>query len=281
MAKTLVGVFDDQAAAYNAVRELQSLGIPQDHIRLMNNSDIASGREGTETGTDQQGWMEKVRTWFSSLFEEGSDREQADLYSEAYRRGHYIVVVDVRSEMVDQSAAILNKYGTVDLQRRSEQWRSSGYRGYDRNARPYTTEERDREISGLQSDTGAVAIPVVQEEIQIGKQVVQRQGVRIHSYIEEKPVEEIVRLREERIDVQRRPVDRPATGEDLTFKDRSVDVAAYGEEPVVGKTARVVEEVTVGKNVQERDQKVKETVRRKDVKVDKVDAGRSATPHKH
>src|SRR5690606_3357918 len=124
---------------------------------------------------------------------------------------------------------------------------SQGYTGFDRDARPYTPEERQRELATYQQQNaytknvaqGDVAMPVVQEELSVGKRVVQRGGVRVHSYVQERPVEEIVRLREERIDVQRRPVNRAATGEDLAFKNRSVDVTAVGEEPIVQKQARV------------------------------------------
>lgn len=84
-----------------------------------------------------------------------------------------------------------------------------------------------------------------------------------------------MRLREERVNVQRRPVDRPASETDLqSFKEGTFDVKATSKEPVVEKRARVVEEVLVDKDVQERTQTVRDTVRRKDVDGEQVDGGK-------
>ena len=73
--------------------------------------------------------------------------------------------------------------------------------------------------------------------------------------------------------MQRRAVDRPVTDADDAFRERTVDVTATGEEAVVGKTARVVEEVVVSKTAGERVEQIDDTVRRTDVEVDEQ-AGR-------
>lgn len=269
MAKTLVGAFDDATAAQNAIRDLQAAGIRSNHMRMMSSAEAYGTTD--DVVVDNRSWADKVSSWFSNLFDSDDDRRLADDYTEAYRRGQYIVVVDVEDAMVDPAIAVMNRYGNVDLSRRSEQWRASGYTGFDRNAQPYTAEQRQRELGAYKQ--GEV-LPVVQEELSIGKRVVQRGGVRVHSYVQDRPVEELVRLREEKIDVQRRPVNRAATAQDLAFKDRTVDVTAVGEEPVIAKQARVVEEVVVGKHVEQREQKVRENVRRKDVSVEPISSRR-------
>ena len=135
-------------------------------------------------------------------------KAHADNYAEAWRRGHFLVVVDAESE----SVGVMNRHGAADIQRRSEQWRESGYNGtYDTNAAPYTTEqfEQDRATysdRASASNMSNESIPVVQEELAVGKRVVQRGGVRIHSDVQERPVQEMVRLRDERVNVARRPV---------------------------------------------------------------------------
>ena len=261
MSKTIVAVFDDTTSAQNAVRELESSGVEKNHIRLTSNADAepASGS-----------WKEKIFGLFENILEHVSDRNQAHDYAEAWRRGHYIVIADVESARVDMTVDILNRFGTVDLERRVEQWKSTGYSGqYDQTSLPYTSEQRQRELAGYQTEQ---KIPVVQEELAVGKQTVRRGGVRIHSYVQERPVAERVSLREERIQVERRPVNRPANEADQAFQERSVDVTAQGEEAVVGKRARVVEEVVVGKEAQQREETVTGTVRRKDVDVEQVSA---------
>lgn len=277
MAKTLVGIFDDTQSAQTAQRALMGLGLEDDQVRLMSSNDAAA--QGLTTGEPhaQRGLMEKIRTWFSTMFEDG-DRNRADEYAEAYRRGHCIVVADVDDDMTDVAASAMQRAGAIDIDRRSELWRQGGYKGFDASAQPYTEEERERELATYQQSEGDIAIPVVEEEVAIGKRLVQRGVVRIHSYVEERPVREVIRLREERVNVERRPADRPATPADMAFQERTVDVTAMGEEPVVGKTARVVEEVVVSKTAGERTETVDERVKRKDVDVRQIDPRNQPTP---
>src|SRR3954468_19403974 len=78
----------------------------------------------------------------------------------------------------------------------------------------------------------------------VGKRVVEQGRVRVRVYTVEHPVQEGVTLREERVAVERRPVDSPASvapGE--AFQDRTIDVTTHREEPVIAKEARVREEV--------------------------------------
>ena len=119
------------------------------------------------------------------------------------------------------------------------------------------------------SDTGQTVLPVVEEELQVGKRTVDRGGIRVVKRVSETPVSEMVHLREERAVVERRPVDRAVSqGDTDLFEEGTIEVREQAEEAVVGKTARVVEEVVVGKQVSERDETVSDTVRRTDVEVE-------------
>jgi uncharacterized protein (TIGR02271 family) len=114
-------------------------------------------------------------------------------------------------------------------------------------------------------------IPVVEEEIDVSKRQVEKGGVRVTSHIEERPVEEQVNLREERVHVERRPVDRPVTDADASaFQETSFEMRETAEEPVVRKRARVVEEVIIDRDVTERTETVRDTVRRTDVDVEQT-----------
>lgn len=274
MEKTLVGIFDDMELAQSARRELMKLGLDEDRIQMMSSDDAPPTRGDPSA---HLGWMDKVRAWFSTLFDEG-ERARADEYTEAYRRGHTIVVADVDDDRTDAAASIMQRAGAIDIDRRSELWRRGGYEGFDASARPYTAEERERERASYEDGAENIAIPVVEEDVAIGKRLVQRGGVRIHSYVQERPVREQLRLREERVNVERRPADRPATAEDQAFQERTVDVTAMGEEAVVGKTARVVEEVVVSKSAEERTETVDERAKRKDVDVRPIDPRSQPAP---
>lgn len=111
-------------------------------------------------------------------------------------------------------------------------------------------------------------LPVVQEQLRVGKREVEQGGVRVVRRIAGRPIEEKVRLREEFVDVKRRPVDQPlGPAAAVQMRDFDLEVTANAEVPVVAKEARVVEEVVVTKAATERRETVRETVRRKDVDV--------------
>ena len=120
---------------------------------------------------------------------------------------------------------------------------------------------------------GRAAIPVVEEQLQVGKREVEQGGVRIHTTQTEKPVQASVNLREERVNVERHRVDRPATAAELNQpgRDAAIEVTATSEVPLVNKEARVVEEVVVNKDVKERTETVRDSVRKTDVKVEKIE----------
>lgn len=115
-------------------------------------------------------------------------------------------------------------------------------------------------------------IPIIEENVEVGKREVRTGGVRVRSRIVERPVEESVRLREEQVNVERNSVDRPATSEDLeNFKERDIEMVERAEVPVVNKEARVVEEVSIGKEVEERKETIKDTVRKTEVDVENLE----------
>jgi len=121
------------------------------------------------------------------------------------------------------------------------------------------------------SDSTSRAIPVVQEELKVGKREVQRGGVRVFSRVVETPVDQTIGLREEHVNVERRPVDQPISSADATaFKEQSIELRETAEEAVVQKSARVVEEVLVGKEVSQRQEQIHDTVRHTEVQVENL-----------
>lgn len=116
------------------------------------------------------------------------------------------------------------------------------------------------------------SIKVVEENLNVGKQEVRTGGVRLRSRIVERPVEENIRLRQERVTVNRTPVDRPATEADFnTFQEGTVEMTESAEVPVISKDARVVEEISLNKEVTESDQTIVDTVRHTEVDTEHID----------
>ena len=141
---------------------------------------------------------------------------------------------------------------------------------------------RDRSSDSATRSTAGLAegarIPVVEEELQVGKRQVQRGGVRVFTRVTETPVEESVNLHEEHARVERRAVNRPATEADFeAFKEGSIELRETAEQPVVSKAARVVEEVEVGKEATDRTETVRDTVRRSSVEVERIPGSETQT----
>ena len=105
-------------------------------------------------------------------------------------------------------------------------------------------------------------VQVVEERLSVGKRAVSRGKVRLHSYVVENQVSENVTLRDETVSVDRHAVDRPvaALGADA-FKERTIEMEEIDEEAVVAKSARVVEEIGIRKEVTDRVETVRDTVR--------------------
>jgi uncharacterized protein (TIGR02271 family) len=114
-------------------------------------------------------------------------------------------------------------------------------------------------------------IPVVREELRVGKRAVQRGAVRIAVQVVEKPVTEQIHLRESHVEVERRAVDRSPSAETPEgFKDQTIEVAVTREESVISKQARVVEEVIVHKHVTDRIETVRDSLRTTQVECGEV-----------
>jgi len=238
-----------------------------------------------------------------ALTDVGVPEEEAGYYAEGVRRGGTLVTINAEDTMAEQVIDILENHNAIDVQQRASAWKQSGWTGYSPKAEPYTTEEITRERERYRStpstaaagaahpstqpappparrDTAATdgketTLPVMEEEMTVGKRAVQRGGVRVFSRMTEKPVEEQVHLRDEHVSVERRPVDRALSSADRdAFKESTIEMTETDEEAVVSKQARVVEEVVVRKDVQDRTETVRDTVRRTDVEVEKLEAER-------
>ncbi|HVK94705.1 MAG TPA: YsnF/AvaK domain-containing protein [Noviherbaspirillum sp.] len=282
MENTVIGVYDSYAQAQNAMNELLSSGFSRNQIQLNPDSDATTTQNIRSAGDETGGTG--IGHFFRSLFGREEHREHRDVYSEAVRRGSVVLTVHAdNDEQHDRAVELMNRYDPVDIDERASTWRSQGWTGYDETAPRYSQAEIERErglyargATGTQNlgSEESTRIPVMEEQLKVGKREVQRGGVRVYQHLREKAVHESVQLRQEHVNVERHPVDQPASEADLAaFKEGSVEMREMGEEPVVSKTARVVEEVVVGKNVTQETANIDDTVRRTDVEVEQLGAG--------
>jgi uncharacterized protein (TIGR02271 family) len=249
MAKTLVALYHTMPEAEQVVQDLAQHGFAHSDIRLMTHN--GAGRPSTAPHAEHVAVGDDLR---EELTELGVPENEARTYAEGVRQGEALVVVHASDTEAERGVEIMNRRRRAEVHAPTAQ------------APPPAARRREQGQQGADKET---TIPVVEEEITVGTRQVERGTARIHTRVTEHPVEETVRLREEHVTVERHPVNRPATAADLEAgKERTIEVTETVEEPVVSKSARVVEEVTVHKEAQERTETVRDTVRRQDVEVE-------------
>jgi uncharacterized protein (TIGR02271 family) len=284
MSKTVTCLYQDQQKASEIVSRLEQAGLSRGDISFYS------------TPSDNL---------IDDLENDGVPRTDAHAYAEGVRRGGSLVAVECDDDEVDRVIDILDDDGVLDLDEQQTSWRSEGWQGYDASTSGTTgglgaaaaglagsltgssgTTRTDMDtgsditgsadITHARTDATATGardevIPIAEEELHVGKREVGHGRVRIQSRVIERPVQEQVTLREERVDVERRPVSgeyrEGALGSD-PFQERTIEVEERSEEAVVSKEARVVEEVVVRKEAETRTETISDTVRKTEVDVE-------------
>lgn len=279
MTHTVVGLFEDRAHAQAAMNELIAQGFVKEHIDISNrrfaetdaDDNYVIDDETTGNRSTGDGIGDRISNFFNNLF--GDDETTARSYANAAGDADAILTVQVDSEeRAEKAREIFDNHDAMDV----DEHGSSNYGTATGMAGRTAGTDTDMDTHSNLKDRAT--IPVVEENLNVSKREVERGGARVRSRIIDRPVEENVRLREEHVVVNRRPVDREITDADLkSFRPGEMELTERAEVPVVGKQARVVEEVEIGKNVTEHDETIRDTVRSTDVDVERFD-DKSATP---
>jgi len=256
----------------------------------------------TENYTGQKKDDDSIGGFFKNLFGGNDDDDEVltNRHIEAGKRGTIVTVHAQSYDEAERAADILDEFGAINVND-SDDWDSSAGSGRMENslggdfdtattsnyadmpastaspaggfASTNTDDYQIEPVSDLEHPTSdSDSIKVVEENLEVGKREVQTGGVRLRSRIVERPVEESIRLRQERVTVNRIPVDRPATEADFnTFQEGTIEMTENAEIPVVNKEARVVEEISLNKEVNESDQTIVDSVRHTEVDTEQLD----------
>ncbi len=237
---TLVCLFHHPTLAQAATADLTRAGVPASSISLVH---------------DGSGSSEFSSTSLESL---GVPTRDLDHLREGVRSGGVVVAVKTTSE---HERAVETVF---------EQNHSKVIDEAVTDARP-TPVAPVPPVRTPVAEAAAASIPIVEEELVVGKRAVDKGGVRVYRRVVEVPVEESIRLTEQHVSVERHPVDRPVTDQDLRLQgERTIELTETAEEAVVGKSAQVVEEVRVGKVATERTEQIHDSVRRTEVEVEEM-----------
>jgi len=251
MSRVVIGAFDDPAEVTQVTSALTQAGVPANGIRVIGNH---------AQGAQYAGGQDIV----TPLQRFGVSQKDARHYAEVVRRGGSLVAAMAPDERVAaQAQQVMDRFESgVDLEDRVGRYRQAGYTDFDATAPAFTADQ-------ARAEREQYRIPIVEEQLAVGKRTVETGRVRVVARIIEVPVEQQVTLREEHLHVERHAVDRPVTAADAAaVRENTIEVTEHSEVPVVSKQARVVEEVVVSTEASQHTETVRDTVRRTEVDVD-------------
>src|ERR1700704_6138728 len=195
MAKTLVALYDTFTDAERVVQELIEDGFARSDIHLA--LDHTKSRTAHTLSVEWDSAYEGANL-IDTLADLGVPYDEAHSYVEGVRRGGALVVVESSDDRAERGMEILRRLHPVNMHERTTQWRQEGWAGYDANAITSTptpstatatrsAQEQARTTTRV-VDKGAstrrvegqeeITIPVVEEDISIGKREVERGHVR-------------------------------------------------------------------------------------------------------
>lgn len=254
MPNTVIGLYRSDSEVQRVVDDLARHDFPRQRIARHENADA------------------RLRDW---LAEQGVPDREVEEYVEGVRQGGRLVTLEADDDRTREAVEIMRRHedaGADVATDRAASDRAAGTAGAQAGPKPQAEGER----GGRTAERDEERLEVTEEELDVGKREVERGGVRVRTFVTERPVEEDVRVRDETVHVDRRPADRPLSDSeaDDAFRERSVEMTERDEEVVADKRARVIEEVVLSKDVEERTETVSDTVRRTDVEVEGDDAAR-------
>ncbi len=275
MATTIVGLFSSRDAANNAVTDLVNQGFDKGDITVSTAGNNTVSTDSTITGTKESGWDK-----FLESIHLRAPEEDRGYYAGGVQSGNISLSLICADDDADDAAATMQNNGAIDIDEQMSNYRSgstAGDTGMGAGSYVAPVAATGAAVAATTNTgyTGGTAadgtvIPIIEEQLEVGKRQVQSGGVRVYKHITETPVSEQISLHKERVTIDRRPVNRAVGTADNAFQEGSMELTETDEVPVVAKTARVVEEVVVGKTATDRTETVSDTVRRTDVDVEQI-----------
>ena len=255
MTQTVIGIFDNTSEAEEAVEALLDNGFTESNVDLSVNNAKMNLVAAIADNNNESG----ISKFFKNLF--GND-DEGNRYTKAAERRSIVTVHTQTSEEAKRASELLDKYGAIDI---NDDEQGTAFESDTRNSQDYVNAEEGQTIS------------VIEENLQVGKRDTETGGVRLKSRIVEKPVEDNLRLREEYVRVERKQVNRIATDTDLKNAENvNLELIEHAEVPVVSKEARVVEEISIGRDVKHREETVIDTIRKTEVDIEEIGRKRNS-----
>jgi len=263
--ETIVAVYDTAAHAEAAVKALKAGGFANADISVFNKDRLASGKKAIAA--------EQAGLW-NRLFGEDIHEHEAAVYRQTVKDDGVVVSARVLDSEVAHAVAILDLHRPVDVHDRAV---TTGI------APAAHVEAVEKKLDAVPlAATQKVALPskvaevnndvlrLAEEQLQVGKRLVESGRTRVRRFITERPVSADVTLHEEHAEVMRRAISDPKYVGDIDWADKQIEVVETAEHALANKTTRIVEEVSLRKIGTDRVETVHDKIRRQQVEIERV-----------
>jgi uncharacterized protein (TIGR02271 family) len=265
--ETIVAVFDSAEHAEAAVKALKAGGFADADISTFDQERLASGRKALAAGVKEAGLWNR-------LFGGDLHEHEGAVYNQVVEDGGVVVSARVLDSEVAHAVAILDLHRPVDVHDRAI---TSGI------STPAHVEAVEKKLDAVPlAAAQQVAIPpkvaekneqvlrLAEEQLHVGKEMVESGRTRVRRFITERPVSADVTLHEEHAEVLRRAITDPKYVGDVDWADEEIEAVETAEHALVNKTARIVEEVSLKKIGMDRVETVHDKIRRQQVEIGRV-----------
>lgn len=230
----VVGVFQDTPQAQQAMDNLMSAGFSKDQIRYS----VSKGGSGITNSLENLGLPEQEATFYNGEFE----------------AGRTVVVVNT-SDRLQEASEILTRDGGYDYTSQSGQTTGFANTASSGQAADYNTE-------------AAQKVQLREEQLNVNKQAVQTGQVSIRKEVITEQQSIDVPITREEVVIERRPASGQASdtpiGDGETYR-----IPVREEQVTVDKQPVVREEVSLGKRQVQDTQRVSDTVRHEEARIER------------
>jgi stress response protein YsnF len=265
----IVTLYDTADHAEAARRNLVTAGFPPSDISTINSKTLGLTSEK----------LREPGLWHR-LFGREIQQYEATLYGHSVDSGGVILTVRLPESEAARATTILNAHQAVDLLKRAEQQGLISASATKPVTVPLPTAQttavptepmaRPATLAATTTVPGEEILALAQEEINVGKRLVQEGTTRIRRFIIETPVEAQVTLHEEHARVIRRAIADPNYLRNIDWTDKTIEITETAEEPVVTKSVHVAEEIVIQREGADHVKTVRDKVRRQQIEVERL-----------
>ena len=259
----IVTLYDTAEHADAARRSLEAAGFSPSEISTINSKTLSmAGDKLREPGL------------WHRLFGRDIQQYEATVYGRTVEAGGAVLTDRVHEGDVSRATAILNSHRAIDLTKRAEQeglLTASAPPAAPVASKPVpAARPAQPTVAAAGAGSGEEVLALAEEQINVGKRLIQEGTTRIRRFVTEMPVEAQVTLHEEHARVIRRAISDPNYVRNLDWTDKTIEITETAEEAVVTKSVHIAEEVVIQREGSDHVKTVKDKVRRQQVEVDRV-----------